>query len=90
MHVVKIIRNGIEIELTWGEMREVYEFIKRDFVKEDIVCKAEEVGIELTDEEIETVADIVDSGLGHNDSYWESYWLTIEYAIENRNKEIIL
>lgn len=78
---MKIIRNGNEIELTWAEMREVYEFMKRDYLKEDIAAKAEEMEIELTDKEIDSVADIAQSGLEHNDSYWESYWMTIEYAI---------
>lgn len=78
---MKIIRNGNEIELTWAEMREVYEFMKRDFIKEDITSKADEMEIELTDKEIDDIADIAQSGLEHNDSYWESYWMTIEYAV---------
>lgn len=87
---MKIIRNGIEIELTWAEMREIYEFMKRDYIKDDIVCKLKETGIELDDDEIENIVEIVESGLSHNDSYWESYWLTIEYAIEHRNEDMIL
>ena len=87
---MKIIRNGNEIELTWAEMREVYEFMKRDYIKQDIAAKAEEMEMELTDKEMNGVADIAQSGLGNNDSYWESYWMTIEYAIENRDVEMIL
>lgn len=87
---MKIIRNGNEIELTWAEMREVYEFMKRDYIKQDIAAKSEEMEIELSDKEIDSVADIVQSGLGNNDSYWESYWMTIEYAVEHRNEEMIL
>lgn len=87
---MKIIRNGNEIELTWAEMREVYEFMKRDYLKQDIAAKAEEMEIELNDKAINSVADIAQSGLEHNDSYWESYWMTIEYAIENRDVEMIL
>lgn len=87
---MKIIRNGIEIELTWAEMREVYEFMDLGYKKEDIISRAEEMEIELTEEEINDVAEIVNSGLEHNDSYWESYWLTIEYAIEHRNEDMIL
>ena len=87
---MKIIRNGLEIELSWAEMREVYEYMKRDYIKDDIVCKLEETGIELDDDEIENIVEIVESGLEHNDSYWESYWMTIEYAIEHRNEEMIL
>lgn len=87
---MKIIRNGNEIELTWAEMREVYEYMDLSYKKEDIISRAEEMEIELTEEEISDVAEIVNSGLEHNDSYWESYWLTIEYAIEHRNEDMIL
>lgn len=86
---MKIVRNGIEIELTWAEMREIYEFMKRDYIKDDIVFKLEETGIELDDDEIENIVEIVESGLSHNDSYWESYWLTIEYALNETKMKTI-
>lgn len=84
---MKLIKNGIEIELTRAEMRKIYEFMRDGYVKEDIVHKAEEMEVELTKEEIEDAVDVVNSGLEHNDSYWESYWMTVEYAIESRNKK---
>lgn len=81
---MKIIRNGIEIELTYAEMLQAYELMERNYRKEDIVCKAEEMEIELTKEEIDDIADSVDHALNNNNSYWDSYWLTIEDTIENR------
>lgn len=79
---MKIIRNGIEYELTRSEMREAYEKMKAEYLKEDIECKAEEMEIELSDTTIDYVAGRVDKCLGNNDSYWESYWMTIEYVLE--------
>jgi hypothetical protein len=84
---MKIIRNGIEYELTWAEMRAAYEEKDREYLIEDIKCKAEEMEVELTEEKIKNAVDVVNSGLEHNDSYWESYWMTIEYVIENLLKE---
>lgn len=87
---MKLIKNGIEIELTRAEMRKIYEFMRDGYVKEDIVHKAEEMEVELTEEEIEDAVDVVNSGLEHNDSYWESYWMTVEYAIERRDEDMFL
>ena len=87
---MKIIRNGIAIELTSAEMRQIFIELERSYLVEDIQSKAEELEVDLSDEELNTIADIAQSGLSHNDSYWESYWLTIECAIENRHNEIIL
>lgn len=84
---MKIIRNGIEIELTNEEIREAHEIKKKEYLIEDICCKLEEMEIEMSEQEIEDVAGITESTLGNHDSYWECYWLSIEYAIENVRKE---
>lgn len=87
---MKITRNGIDYELTWQEMREAYVAMRREYTKEDILSRLEEMDVDLSEEDIETVIDITEGCLDNNDSYWESYWMTIEYAINNRNTEIIL
>ena len=79
---MKIIRNGIEYELTRAEMREAYLETKFEYLKDDIKCKAEEMDIELSDEQLEEIADHAEKWLGNNESLWESYWMTIEYALE--------
>lgn len=79
---MKIVRNGVEIKLTSEEMREVYLEQKFQYLKDDIKCKAEELDIKLLDEQLEEVADRAGKWLGNNESLWESYWLTIEYALE--------
>ena len=79
----KIARNGNEIELTYQEMREIYDAVKRGYLKEDIESQAEEMKMELTEEEIDKVANIADKALERNDFYWDIYWESIEYAIES-------
>lgn len=83
-----IYRDGQAIELTREECRKAYDELDREYKAEDIRGKLEEMEIELdvTDELI----DQVDHALGNNDSYWDSYWCTIEYAIEEymREKEV--
>lgn len=79
---MKIIRDGNEYELTWQEMREAFEIMSREYLKEDIESRAEEMEIELSVEDIGRVISIANKSLENNDSYWDSYWMTIEYAIE--------
>lgn len=80
---MKINRNGMEIELTWQEIREAYEIMDLEYFKEDVVCRAEEMSKKLSEEDINRIAAAAKRGIEHNDSYWESYWMTIEYAIKN-------
>lgn len=86
---MKIIRNGNEYELTWQEMREAYVAMKREYVKEDIKDRAEQMDIALSEDDIEKIADDAENGLDNNDSMWDSYWMTIEYAIKNYNNRKI-
>ena len=80
-----IYRNGQAIELTREEMRRAYDELDREYKAEDIRGKLEEMEVELdvTDELIFNV----EHALGNNDGYWDSYWCTIEYAIEEYMKE---
>lgn len=81
---MKIIRNGIKYELTHEEMREAYEIMKKEYLREDIECMADEKEIELSDETLDYVVGRVEKCLGNNDSYMESYWTTIEYVLEEQ------
>lgn len=85
---MKIIRDGIEYELTPTEMREVYLKMRSEYLKEDIESKAEEMEIELSDDIIQSVVNRVDKCLGNNDSYWESYWFTVEYVLTEVQTEV--
>ena len=81
---MKIIRNGIEYELTIAEMREVYENMKMAYLREDIESKADEMEIELSETTMDYVAARVNKCLSNNDSYMESYWMTIEHVLEEQ------
>ena len=87
---MKIIRNGVEFELTVTEMRQAFLEKEKEYLIEDIQSRAEDMEIDLDEHDIKTVVNMAQSGLERNDSYWESYWATIEYAIENFKDEIIL
>ena len=84
---MKIVRDEKEINLTWQEIREAYELMRHEYFKEDVVARADEMGRELSEEDIEEIAKIASRGIEHNDSHWESYWMTIGYAIENYTME---
>lgn len=80
-----IYRDGQAIGLTREECRKAYDELDREYKIEDIRGKLEEMEVEfdVTDELI----DRVEHSLGNNDSYWDSYWCTIEYTIEDYMKE---
>ena len=80
---MKIIRNGIEYELTATEEYEIYKQCKREYLIEDIKEKAEEMEYDLTGVDIERLADRAEKNLGNNDDMYESYWMSIEHTIEN-------
>ena len=60
----------------------VHRKCKRELLIEDIKGKADNMGVDLTEKDIEQVALKVERGLDSNDGLWESYWLTIEYVLE--------
>lgn len=70
-----IIRNGIQITLTEEEKRQAYHELKREYLLEDIQSR-----YDIPDEMKEDIIDRVERSLECNDSYWESYWLTIDYV----------
>jgi len=78
-----IVRDGQTYELTTTEMYDAYRICKKELLIEDIKDKAAMMEIEKSDEEIERIADIADKSIDNNDSLWESYWMSIEYALEN-------
>ena len=79
---MKIWRNGFEYELTYSEMRKIYEKMKEEYLREDIECRASENGVELSEAELEYAVRRVDKSLNNNDCYWDIYWGTIESIIE--------
>ena len=90
----------VEIDLTPEEMRLAGEESELSYRAEDVVGKMEEMAengdIPLTLEQFKQIpADVlrefalgaaadVENALGKNDSYWESFWLSVEYVLEDR------
>lgn len=80
-----IYRDGQAIELTSEECRKAYDELDREYHREDIRSRLEmlEIELDVTDELIERF----DNALGNNDSYWDDYWYTMQYVIEEYIKE---
>lgn len=78
-----IVRNGVEYELTGTELYEAHEEYERDCLIEDIKAKAEEMGIDLTDKNLDDIAYFAERAIDRNDYLWESRERDIEYALEN-------
>lgn len=79
---MKIARNGVEIELTRTEEYEAYRKYKRELLIEDIKAKAEEEEIDLTNADLDEIADRAERAIDNNDYLWDSYWRDIEYGLE--------
>lgn len=80
---MKIIRDGKEIELTFMELMSAHEEYELDCMIEDVKNQYERDGydVKLTDKQIEEVAGLALHNLGKNDSYFESYWMSVEYTL---------
>jgi len=77
-----IYRDGQAIELTREECRKVYEELDAEYRKEDVQSRLESMEYEFDDSDLDVLEDRVYQALGKNDSYWDSYWGTVEYVIE--------
>ena len=79
---MKIIRNGIEYELTFSEMVASYWENQQLSLIEDIKCKMEEMEIDPDSVDINTILIRARRAIDNDDCLWDSYWRDIEYAIE--------
>lgn len=83
---MKIYRDGKEFELTQQELRMAYEEKHMAYLKEDVESMTED-GDAFDDSDIEIIAERFELELEHNDGYWDRYWETMEYVIENYIRE---
>jgi len=65
----------ISIDLTSEELREVYWEQKRVYDAEDICSR-----YTVPDNKVDEAVDRFESAIGNNDSFWESYWMTVDYV----------
>ena len=80
---MKIIRNSVEYKLTRSELYDAHEEYERDCLIEDIKSKAEEMEINLTDENLDDIAYFAQRAIDRDDYLWESRERDIEYALES-------
>lgn len=82
---MKIIRNGIEIELTPEELRHAYDEYERICHAEDVKFFLGQFGENISDELIDNiVTDWLDM-IADNDYIAESHWDTLEYVLKEHN-----
>ena len=86
---MKIYRDSKEIELTPEELRMAYEEKHLEYLAEDVKNQVEimELKEEFDKTDCDELAWRFDNALGRNDSYWDSYWCTLENVIEEYIKE---
>lgn len=82
---MKIYRDGKEFELTFSEMIQAHEEYELDCMVEDVRSKYEEgdYDVELSEDDISEVAGFALHNLSKNDSYFEAYWMSVEYTLYN-------
>lgn len=82
---MKIYRDGKEFELTFSEMIQANEEYKLDCMIEDLdsILGTGARDVELSDEQIREVAMMAVNNLGKNDSYYEAYWMSVEYTLDD-------
>ena len=82
---MKIIRDGKEYKLTFSEMIQAHEEYKLDCMIEDVknLLESGTREVELSEEQIREVASDALHNLGKNDSYYEAYWMSVEYTLDD-------
>lgn len=82
---MKIIRDGKEFELTFSELLCAHKEYEFDCMIDDVKSKYEqgEYDIDLSEEQIKEVADYALRTLNKNEGYYESYWMTVEYTLDD-------
>lgn len=81
---MKIYRDGKEYELTFSEMMQAHEEYKLDCMVADVEELLENGSrdVELSSEQIREVATSALHNLGKNDSYFDAFWMSVEYSLD--------
>lgn len=68
--------------------REISTLLDKQYHREDVVSKLEERGLSgFSDKEIDDIVDDFENCLSKNDSYYEAFWASVDYAIDEFVKE---
>ena len=85
---MKIKRGGVEYELTYEEMRKAYDELDEFYIMEDIKSRYDEDDMQgITYQDLKEMVRRINRTLESNDCYWESYWMSVEYAVEDYLRE---
>jgi hypothetical protein len=89
--IMKIIRDGKEFELTFSEVMKAHEEYELDCMVLDVksVLESDTRDVELSEDKIKEVAMSALHNLGKNDSYFEAYWTSVEYTLNNYINNIL-
>lgn len=82
---MKIYRDGKEFELTFSELMRAHEEYELDGMIEDVksTYTQGEYEVDLSEEQIGEIAMFALHNLGRNDGYMESYWMSVQYTLED-------
>ena len=80
---MKIIRDGKEIELTFSELIRAHEEYEIDGAMEDVRSLLGPETPRLSDEQVRDIAIQAVHNLGKNDSYFEAYWMSVQYTLDD-------
>ena len=82
---MKIFRNGEAFELTFTEIIQAHEEYEFECAIEDVkgILNSGTRNIKLSEEQINEVAGLALHNLGKNDSYYEAYWMSVEYTLDD-------
>jgi hypothetical protein len=82
---MKIYRDGKEFELTFSEMIQAHEEYEFDCMIEDVknLLESGTRDVNLSEEDIGTVASFALRNLSKSDFYYDAYWMSIEYTLDN-------
>ena len=82
---MKIFRNGEAFELTFTELIQAHEEYELNCMIEDVKYRYAqgEYDVDLSDEQIEDIAMFAVHNLSKNDSYFEAYWMSVQYTLDD-------
>lgn len=80
---MKIYRDGKEYALTFSELMRAHEEYELDCAMEDVRSMIGPETPELSDEQVKEIAAQAVHNLGKNDSYFEAYWMSVKYTLDD-------
>lgn len=85
---MKIFRNGEAFELTFTEIIQAHEEYELECAMDDVRSLIGPETPRLSDKQVKEIARRTLRNLNKNDSYYESYWLTVEYTLDQYVKDM--